>query len=145
MSAPKLTEDLIHAIECQQDDVIICNFPNADMVGHTGNFTATVHAIECLDRAMHDIWQALEKVDGQLLITADHGNAESMFDDLTHQAHTAHTNQPVPLLYIGGDRHFNTTKGSLIDVAPTILALLNIPKPKEMTGNNLLDEDHVTD
>lgn len=144
MSAPKLTEALIAAIQSQEYDVIICNYPNADMVGHTGNFAATVLAIECLDRAMHETWQALSKIGGQLLITADHGNAESMFDDTTHQAHTAHTSQPVPFLYIGGGWHFSTTKGSLVDVAPTILTLLDIPLPNEMTGKTLLVENHVT-
>ena len=144
MSAHKLTKALVDAIQSQHYDVIICNYPNADMVGHTGNFSATVRAIECLDRAMHDTWQALRKTGGQLLITADHGNAESMFDDLTDQAHTAHTNQPVPFLYIGGDWHFNVTHGSLIDIAPTILSLLGIPCPKEMTGKSLLVENHAT-
>ena len=143
MSAPQLTEALIHAIQSQAYDVIICNYANADMVGHTGNFAATQEAIEYLDKAMHDIWQALSALNGQLLITADHGNAESMFDDHTHQAHTAHTNQPVPLLYVGKDLHFNTTKGSLIDIAPTVLSLLDITPPKEMTGKNLLEEAHV--
>lgn len=143
MSAAKLTEALINAIQSNEFDVIICNYANADMVGHTGNFDATVRAIECLDKAMHDTWQALEKVGGQLLITADHGNAESMFDDHTHQAHTAHTNQPVPLLYVGGHWHFNQITGSLIDVAPTLLTLLGIHPPKEMTGSSLLVEEHV--
>ncbi len=144
MSALQLTKTIVGAIQSGDYDVIICNYANADMVGHTGNFTATVRAIECLDRAMHDIWHALSLIGGQLLITADHGNAESMFDDSTQQAHTAHTNQPVPLLYIGGDWHFNATRGSLIDVAPTLLALLNIPPPKEMTGKALLVENHVS-
>ena len=144
MSAPQLTEKLIEAIESRDYDVIICNYANADMVGHTGNFAATVRAIECLDTAMHNTWQALQKVGGQLLITADHGNAESMFDDNTHQAHTAHTNQPVPLLYVGGNWHFNQITGSLIDIAPTLLRLLGIDPPKEMTGKALLVEGNVT-
>lgn len=143
MSAQKLTEALVGAIQSRDYDVIICNYANADMVGHTGNFAATIRAIECLDKAMHDIWQALQKVGGQLLITADHGNAESMFDDKTHQAHTAHTNQPVPLLYIGGNWHFDQITGSLIDVAPTLLTLLGIRPPKEMTGKILLVKDHA--
>ena len=145
MSAHQLTKALIEAIQSRDYDVIICNYANADMVGHTGDFAATLRAIECLDHAMHDTWQALCDVGGQLLITADHGNAESMFDDKTHQAHTAHTNQPVPLLYIGGDWHFNATKGSLVDVAPTLLTLLGIHPPKDMTGKALLVEDHATD
>jgi 2,3-bisphosphoglycerate-independent phosphoglycerate mutase len=144
MSAPQLTEALISAIQQKQFDVIICNYANADMVGHTGNFAATVAAIECLDKAMKKIAQTLSQVGGQLLITADHGNAEYMFNDKTHQAHTAHTSQPVPLLYIGGNWHFNRNKGSLIDIAPTVLTLLGIQPPKEMTGNALLVENDAS-
>ncbi|MGQ3890498.1 2,3-bisphosphoglycerate-independent phosphoglycerate mutase [Legionella sp. CNM-4043-24] len=143
MSAPELTRELIKAIEDQAYDVIICNFANADMVGHTGNFSATVQAIECLDRCLHDIAAALRVSGGALLITADHGNAESMFDDETHQAHTAHTCQPVPLLFVGQGWHFNQSEGSLIDVAPTLLALLNIQQPAEMTGHSLLVRTHA--
>ena len=143
MSAIKLTKTLLDAIQSRDYDVIICNYANADMVGHTGNFAATVRAIECLDNALHDIWQVLSKVGGQLLITADHGNAESMFDDITHQPHTAHTNQPVPFVYVGADWYFNTAKGSLIDVAPTLLTLIGITPPKEMTGKTLLVKNHA--
>lgn len=142
MSAPELTHSLVDAIRSEAYDVIICNYANADMVGHSGDFNATVKAIECLDRCMHEVWQALANTGGALLITADHGNAEAMFDEQTHQAHTAHTSQPVPLLYVGGDWHFNCTKGSLIDIAPTMLALLGITQPAEMTGNSLLVETH---
>ena len=113
------------------------------MVGHTGDFPATVRAIECLDQCMRDLWQALDDVNGTLLITADHGNAEVMFDNMTNQAHTAHTSQPVPFLFIGKDWHFKQGTGSLIDVAPTILALLDIDQPAEMTGQALLVENHV--
>jgi 2,3-bisphosphoglycerate-independent phosphoglycerate mutase len=143
MSAPELTRILVDAIRSEAYDVIICNYANADMVGHSGDFTATVKAIECLDRCMQQVWQALENTDGALLITADHGNAEAMYDKVSKQAHTAHTTQPVPLLYVG-DRnwHFNSTKGSLIDIAPTILALLGIRQPDEMTGRVLLAETH---
>lgn len=143
MSAPELTRTLVDAIKSNAYDVIICNYANADMVGHTGDFQATVRAIECLDQCLHNVWQTLAEVGGALLITADHGNAECMFDQRTHQAHTAHTSQPVPLLYVGADWHFQKTKGSLIDVAPTMLALLGIDKPAEMTGHALLVEDHV--
>ena len=139
MSAIELTNTLVTAIQQQTYDVIICNYANADMVGHTGNFAATIQAIECLDQAIGAIWDALEPINGQLLITADHGNAEAMFDDNTSQAHTAHTNQPVPLLYIGDNNwHMTATTGSLIDVAPTVLALLNITPPSDMTGTALL-------
>ena len=138
MSAHALTKTLVNAIQQGDYDVIICNYANADMVGHTGSLPATVLAIECLDRAMHSVWEALQGVGGQLLITADHGNAESMFDDSTHQPHTAHTNQPVPFLYVGheGWKAIAPT-GLLIDVAPTVLALLGITPPIEMTGHAL--------
>lgn len=139
MSAPELTKVLVDAIRGQTYDVIICNYANADMVGHTGDFDAAVKAIECLDHSMSLIWQALNETGGQLLITADHGNAECMYDENTHQPHTAHTNEPVPLLYIGNkDWHPVSTTGSLIDVAPTLLTLLGITPPIEMTGRSLL-------
>ena len=140
MSAPKLTTTLVEAINSQAYDVIICNYANADMVGHSGNFDATVRAIECLDQCMSQIGHALAKHDGKLLITADHGNAEEMFDETTHQAHTAHTSEPVPFLYIGGGWHFTQSTGSLINVAPTLLALLGINPPAEMTGRVLLEK-----
>ncbi len=144
MSALELTAGLIDAIHSQDYDLIICNYANADMVGHTGNLKACIQAIEALDSAMTATWQALEAVDGQLLITSDHGNAECMFNPETHQAHTAHTTEPVPLLYIGGRYHFKATTGSLIDVAPTALMLLGITPPPEMTGNILLVKNNET-
>ncbi len=143
MSAKELTQALIEAIKSQEFEVIICNYPNADMVGHTGNVAATIRAIECLDQAMNEVWQTLEPMGGQLLITADHGNAELMFDDSTHQPHTAHTNDLVPFLYLGKHWHFLKTQGCLIDIAPTLLTLLNISPPDEMTGKPLLVESHV--
>lgn len=144
MSAPQLTNTIVDAINRDAFDVVICNYANADMVGHTGDFQATVRAIECLDRCMRDIWLALAAKGGNLLITADHGNAEMMFDENTGQIHTAHTCHPVPLLYIGKGWHFKKNiKGSLIDIAPTMLALLRINQPAEMTGNSLLVENHA--
>lgn len=145
MSAPELTCTLIEAINSDVYDVIICNYANADMVGHTGNFKATVQAIECLDRCMADVWGALAQKNGALFITADHGNAEAMFDEAIHQPHTAHTCEPVPFVYLGGGWHFKTPKGSLVDIAPTLLAFLGIKQPHEMTGNSLLVEENVDD
>jgi len=142
MSAEELTKSLIKAINSGKYDVIICNYANADMVGHSGNLRATIEAIEYLDIAMNEVAEALDKLNGQLLITADHGNAESMFNEVTNQAQTAHTNYPVPLVYIGSNWKFNTRQGSLIDVAPTILKLLDIKIPKEMTGKALLGKEH---
>jgi 2,3-bisphosphoglycerate-independent phosphoglycerate mutase len=139
MSAPAVTDAILKAIENNHYDLIICNYANADMVGHTGDFQATVKAVECLDHCMYRIAQALENKQGSLLITADHGNAEIMFDNATCQAHTAHTSEPVPLLYIGPDGwRFKNENGSLIDIAPTVLTLLGIKIPAEMTGESLL-------
>jgi 2,3-bisphosphoglycerate-independent phosphoglycerate mutase len=145
MSAPELTHALVKAIDSQSYDVIICNYANADMVGHSGNFAATQQAIECIDKCLHDIWTALDKHNGRLLVTADHGNAESMYDETTHQPQTAHTNNPVPLLFIGDGWHFIRDKGCLSDIAPTILTLLGINPPKEMTGQVLMAKDLVHD
>ena len=142
MSAPAITHIITQAIQNKTHDVIICNYANADMVGHTGNFEATVAAIEALDTAMHAIGEALKTVGGQLLITADHGNAESMFNNTTGQPHTAHTSGPVPLLYIGKPGwQFTRAEGSLVDVAPTVLALLGITPPDAMTGQTLITRD----
>jgi 2,3-bisphosphoglycerate-independent phosphoglycerate mutase len=104
------------------------------MVGHTGNFEATVKAIEALDECIGRIVTALEKVGGEALITADHGNAEKMADAATGQAHTAHTSEPVPLLYIGRKAETQVKDGVLSDLAPTLLTLMDLPIPDEMTG-----------
>ncbi len=137
MSAPLLSERLIRALEHQEADVIIVNFANADMVGHTGNFPATVQAIESLDACLGRLIPALLAAGGEALITADHGNADQMFDALTQQAHTAHTLSPVPLLYIGRPAHLKES-GRLCDVAPTVLQLLAISQPPDMTGEPLI-------
>jgi 2,3-bisphosphoglycerate-independent phosphoglycerate mutase len=142
MSALSLTTCLIDAINSEAYDVIICNYANADMVGHTGNFNATVKAIECLDTCMSHVGQLLIKKNGALVITADHGNAESMFDATLKQPRTTHTCNPVPFLYVGDGWQLNQTTGSLIDLAPTLLALLEIDKPAEMTGCSLLVANH---
>jgi len=138
MSVHLITEELVKAITQQSFDVIICNFANADMVGHTGNFKATLQAIEAIDTALGHIMEALHKVGGEMLLTADHGNAECMFDETTGQAHTAHTCDPVPLCYFGRNASFTEKKGTLSDIAPTLLSLLGLPIPKEMTGLPLL-------
>ena len=143
MSAPELTNVLVDVINQHKYDVIICNYANADMVGHSGDFNATVRAIECLDQCMKRVWDALNLQGGTLLITSDHGNAEEMFDDTTHQAHTAHTSEPVPFICVGGDWHFTQTEGSLIDIAPTLLSIIGITPPKEMTGHILLEKRHA--
>tara|TARA_Y100001947_G_C10339459_1_gene304629 strand:- start:613 stop:2160 length:1548 start_codon:yes stop_codon:yes gene_type:complete len=138
MSAITLTDALIKAIKARQYEVIICNFANADMVGHTGNFSATIKAIECLDKCMKRLWQTLKPLGGALMITADHGNAETMFNPISAQAHTAHTSKPVPFLYVGNNWQIAHTHGSLIDIAPTVLTVLGLTIPAQMTGKSLL-------
>jgi 2,3-bisphosphoglycerate-independent phosphoglycerate mutase len=134
MSAPELTTQLVAAIKSGTYDVIICNFANPDMVGHTGNFAATVKAIETIDHCLAKITQALGETGGEAIITADHGNAELMFDKKTGQAHTAHTSELVPVLYYGRTAHPVKTNGILSDIAPTLLYLMGLSKPPEMTG-----------
>lgn len=140
MSVLEITDQLLEAIEKKKFDVIICNFANPDMLGHTGNLSATEEAITCIDQCINKLVTALKKQGGEAIITADHGNAECMYDEKTQQAHTAHTTEPVPFIYIGRPAKIITTNesGTLADIAPTLLTLLNLPKPKEMTGENLL-------
>ncbi|WP_303906779.1 2,3-bisphosphoglycerate-independent phosphoglycerate mutase [Thiohalomonas denitrificans] len=138
MNAGELTDKLIEAVESSRYDVIICNYANPDMVGHTGNFEATVRAIEFLDGCLGRLAGAVEKVGAEMLITADHGNAEQMVGMGTGQPHTAHTGNVVPLIYCG-PRQLKLSKGILADVAPTMLELLSISPPTEMTGRSLIE------
>ncbi len=137
MNAPELTEKLVEAIKSKKYDVIICNFANADMVGHTGNFDAAVKAIETLDVSLGKIWSAIESVGGEMLVTADHGNAERMVNHETGQPHTAHTNNVVPLLFAG--RAADCVEGgTLSDIAPTMLSLMGLTVPDEMNKKQLV-------
>ena len=139
MSAPEVTDKLIEAIESKHYDLIICNYANGDMVGHTGNFDAAVKAIEALDNCIGRLTQCIQKTGGECLITADHGNAEQMLDPESGQAHTAHTNGPVPLIYIGRPGASIQSKGGVLsDIAPTLLSMMGIPQPEEMTGSSLI-------
>jgi len=137
MSAIEVTDKLVAAIAGEHYDAIVCNYANADMVGHTGNFEAAKKAIETLDGCIDRVVGAARMHDADVLITADHGNAERMHDDVTHQAHTAHTLNLVPLVYVGRPATL-TDGGALQDVAPTLLAIMGLPKPPEMTGHSLL-------
>ncbi len=137
MSSEALTDQLVAAIEAGQHDVIICNYPNGDMVGHTGDFDAAVQACEAVDRCIGRVMAALHKVGGECLITADHGNAEQMKDPRTGQAHTAHTSEPVPFIYVGRPGTVRNG-GTLSDIAPTMLSLMGMPVPTEMTGRSLI-------
>jgi 2,3-bisphosphoglycerate-independent phosphoglycerate mutase len=137
MNSELLTDNLVAAIESGEHDVIICNYPNGDMVGHTGNFDAAVKACEAVDHCIGRVVEALTKTGGECLITADHGNAEQMQDPSTGQAHTAHTSEPVPFIYVGRDAAVRND-GTLSDVSPTILHLLGMEQPPEMTGQPIM-------
>ncbi len=137
MSSKAVTDHLVEAITGGKYDVIICNYANCDMVGHTGVIPAAIKAVEAVDASLGRIVEALQKVGGRLLLTADHGNIEQMVDKETGQPHTAHTTNPVPLVYVCGDRQL-VSGGSLSDLAPTILAILGVEQPIEMTGRSLL-------
>ena len=137
MSAPEVTDKLVDAILSGEYDLVVCNYANGDMVGHTGVFDAAVKAVECLDECIERIIQALEQVNGQCLITADHGNVEQMNNEETGQAHTAHTCEPVPLVYAGPKALQIKEGGILSDIAPTLLNLMELPIPEEMTGKVL--------
>lgn len=144
MSAEEVTDNLVKAIAEQQYDVIICNYANADMVGHSGDFAAAVKAIEFLDVCLGRVWEAMQQVNGQMLVTADHGNAEMMADETTGQVHTAHTSNLVPLLYASdvmvADHIAHCKEGGVLaDIAPTMLSLMGLAIPQEMTGRPLVE------
>jgi 2,3-bisphosphoglycerate-independent phosphoglycerate mutase len=140
MSVPELTDKVVEAIDAKRFDVIIMNIANPDMVGHTGVMDAAVKAVHATDEAVDRILKAVAAVDGVALITADHGNCELMFDPATGQPHTAHTTNPVPLILVDAKKRFGTLRagGALENVAPTILKILGIPQPTEMTAESLL-------
>lgn len=137
MSAVEVTDKLETAIRSGKYQAIACNYANCDMVGHTGIMEAAVKAIETLDACIGRVVAAMQECGGEILITADHGNAEQMMDHSTHQAHTAHTLNLVPLLYIGRKASM-IDGGALQDVAPTLLAMMGLPLPPEMTGKPLI-------
>jgi len=138
MSCPELTDRLVAAIEGGAFDAIVCNIANPDMVGHTGDLQAAIRAAEAVDTAIGRIAGAVQRVGGALLITADHGNLELMRDPDTGQPHTAHTVGPVPLVYLGERAAGPRDGGALRDIAPTLLDLLGLPPPPQMSGRSLL-------
>lgn len=137
MSAPEVTAHLVDAIKGRKFDVIICNYANCDMVGHTGVMEAAVKAVETIDSSLQQVVDALESVGGQMLVTADHGNIEQMMGEGTGQPHTAHTTNLVPLVYVGGTGSL-ADGGCLSDLAPTMLHILGVTQPTEMTGRSLV-------
>lgn len=138
MSAPEVTDKLVEVIEAGKYDTIICNFANGDMVGHSGIFEAAVKAVEAVDACLGRIIAALEATGGQCLITADHGNVEQMLSDDGTQPLTSHTLEPVPLVLVTPESGVSIQDGALCDIAPTLLDMMGMEKPNEMTGNSLL-------
>jgi 2,3-bisphosphoglycerate-independent phosphoglycerate mutase len=138
MSAYEVTEELVGRIRAEKYDVIILNYANMDMVGHTGIFEAALKAVEVLDECVGKVISEIENVGGEALITADHGNAEKMEDPDTGQPHTAHTSNPVRCICVS--RRINGMRdGILADISPTILAMLGISQPPEMNGKSLIE------
>ena len=141
MSAPEVAENLVKAIEAQYD-LIVVNFANPDMVGHTGDLDAAIRACEAVDRGLGDALAALDKVGGAMIVTADHGNCETMIDPETGGPHTAHTINPVPVVLVGGPANAKLRDGRLADLAPSLLELMGLDQPVEMTGQSLLVTSH---
>ena len=137
MSAYEVTDRLVEAIGSRRFDAIICNYANPDMVGHTGDLAAARRAIEVVDECLGRVVEAMRAIGGEVLVTADHGNAECMLDEVAHQPHTAHTTNLVPLIYVGRPARI-AEEGALEDVAPTLLRMMGLPQPREMTGHPLV-------
>ncbi len=140
MSAFEVTDELEKAILNRKYDLIICNYANADMVGHTGSLPAAIKAIETLDACLGRITKAMQSIGGEVIITADHGNAEAMEDHANHQPHTQHTTNLVPFIYVGRPASI-AKKGALSDLAPTMLRIMGLPQPDEMSGRPLIAFD----
>jgi 2,3-bisphosphoglycerate-independent phosphoglycerate mutase len=140
MSAPEVTEEAVKRIESGRYDVMILNYANCDMVGHTGDLNAAIEAVETVDTCLGKVVKAVQKAGGTVLITADHGNAEQMLDYTTGQPHTAHTSNIVPFILVNENmKHARLREGGrLADIAPTLLELMGLDKPEEMTGKSLI-------
>lgn len=138
MSAFEVTDEVLRRIDSGMYNLIVLNYANCDMVGHTGVFDAAVKAAEAVDRCVGMVVDKVLSKGGKVVITADHGNAEKMWDEETNAPHTAHTSNPVPLIIIGEDNIELKSGGKLCDIAPTILDMLGKPIPEEMTGKDLI-------
>ncbi len=141
MSSEELTDHLVEAIEGGQYDVIICNYANTDMVGHTGKYDAAIKAVEAVDYCLGRVEASIAKVGGEMLITADHGNSEQMVNMESGQVQTSHTTNPVPLIYVGRPGSSMVERGALSDLAPSLLHMMDVDAPSEMTGRSLIEFD----
>jgi 2,3-bisphosphoglycerate-independent phosphoglycerate mutase len=140
MSAAEVTDKLVDAISSKKYNAIICNYANGDMVGHTGILQAAIKAVETLDTCIGRVVKAAQATGAEVIITADHGNAEQMFDPTSNQAHTQHTTNLVPFIYVGRNATLAKT-GALSDIAPTLLTMMGLAQPHEMTGKSLIRLD----
>ena len=139
MSAYEVKDKLVEAINTQKFDFIVVNYANGDMVGHTGVESAAIQAVEAVDECVGKTVEALKEVDGQMFICADHGNAEQLIDETTGEPFTAHTTNPVPFILVNADPAYKLREGGcLADIAPTLIELMGMEQPKEMTGKSLL-------
>ncbi len=139
MSAPAVCDKLVEVIRSQAYDVVIINFANPDMVGHTGVEAAAIQAVEAVDHCVGRVVDAIKEVDGVMFICADHGNAEQLIDYATGEPFTAHTTNPVPFILVNADPAYKLREGGcLADIAPTLIELMGLEKPEEMTGRSLL-------
>jgi 2,3-bisphosphoglycerate-independent phosphoglycerate mutase len=139
MSAAGIADAVIKAVEDTAFDLVVVNFANADMVGHSGKLAPSIRAVETIDTQLGRIYQTIKRVGGSMLITADHGNAETMIDPATGGPQTSHTTNPVPFILVSEDAaHYDLRPdGSLRDISPTVLGMLNVGLPKQMTGGDL--------
>jgi 2,3-bisphosphoglycerate-independent phosphoglycerate mutase len=140
MSAWQVTDELVKAIKADEFDLLVVNYANTDMVGHTGSQDAAQKAVEAIDKCLRRLVGAVNDAGGVIFITADHGNSEQMHDEISGQAHTAHTTNPVPFIFAGKDaQKYKLDNGRLCDIAPTILEIMGIAQPKQMTGESLIN------
>ena len=145
MSALEITHALDNALKQQRFGLIVCNYANPDMLGHTGDFKATQQSLEVLDRCLADVLQTAKTEGYEVILTADHGNAECMYDEATQQPHTAHTTDPVPLVYLGRPATLTQKTGTLADIAPSVLRVMGLAIPAEMTGTALINPFNLKD
>lgn len=138
MSAPAVTDAVVELINTDKYDLIILNYANGDMVGHTGVMEAAVKAVEAVDTGLGRVLAAIKEKGSLAIVTADHGNAEQMIDPVTNEPHTAHTTNLVPIWLFNADPGLKLKEGILADIAPTLLELMGIPQPPEMTGASLI-------